>query len=437
MLVDFDCKTGLRRMELTILVVDDIKLKEKFVIVRKGKGEKDRSIPLDEMITIQLKEFLEGMAPTARVFGLDARSITDLISSWAKKANVKITPHSFRHFFAEQLLEKGVDINIVSKLLGHESLDTTSKYLSLRPGAERQAVNRLAKSDIEDQDKAGEPALLELKNQDEKPPADTERHEAGTSHHETIQRLSHILADSLKIPSALNKDLWQRLPVEFEPGIYNLTIGQVDVNETGELALHNSAVGTGVDKPHLMKAFFDHLSTSGDPRFAELTGDSGKLKTFETKRGQYAKLLVKLYKSMLDCFAGTGTPVHESQEYQTGLTKDFFISAWIEIIQRAIGDKFIYSGWYKPEVIAETGLLKLQCGGFDLGYAENDEALLIYEQQHKDLIKQYLKSTYFEEISRRYRELEILVAEIKQGLTVFGDKVNLPGICELCSETWA
>jgi hypothetical protein len=81
--------------------------------------------------------------------------------------------------------------------------------------------------------------------------------------------------------------------------------------------------------------------------------------------------------------------------------------------------------------------LKLQCGGFDLGYAENDEVLLIYEQQHKDLIKQYLKSTYFEEISRRYRELEILVAEIKQGLTVFGDKVNLPGICELCSETWA
>ena len=106
MLVDFDCKTGLRRMELARLVVDDIKLKEKFVIVRKGKGEKDRSIPLDEMITIQLKEFLEGMAPTARVFGLDARSITDLISSWAKKANVKITPHSFRHFFAEQLLEK-------------------------------------------------------------------------------------------------------------------------------------------------------------------------------------------------------------------------------------------------------------------------------------------------------------------------------------------
>ncbi len=228
MLVDFDCKTGLRRTELARLVVDDIKLKEKFVIVRKGKGEKDRSIPLDDMVAIQLEEFLKGMTPNARVFGLDARSVTDLISFWAKKANVKITPHSFRHYFAEQLVAKGVDIYIVSKLLGHESLETTAKYLGLRPGAEREAVNRLVKSEIEDQDKVGEPALTELKGKDEKPPAATERQEAGTSHREIIQGLSHILADSLKVPSVLDKDLWQRLPVEFKPGTYTLTIGQVD-----------------------------------------------------------------------------------------------------------------------------------------------------------------------------------------------------------------
>ena len=248
---------------LPVLLVDDTKLKEKFVIVRKGKGEKDRSIPLDDMVAIQLEEFLKGMTPKARIFGLDARSITDLIRPWAKKANVKITPHSFRHYFAEQLVAKGVDIYIVSKLLGHESLETTAKYLGLRPGDEREAVNRLAKSEIEDQDKAGEPALLELNDQDEKPPAATERQEAGTSHRETIQRLSHILTDSLKVPSVLDKDLWQRLPVEFKPGTYTLTIGQVEVNEAGELTVHRSEVSTGVNKPHLMKAFFDHLSTSG------------------------------------------------------------------------------------------------------------------------------------------------------------------------------
>ena len=132
---------------LPVLLVDDTKLKEKFVIVRKGKGEKDRSIPLDDMVAIQLEEFLKGMTPKARIFGLDARSITDLIRPWAKKANVKITPHSFRHYFAEQLVAKGVDIYIVSKLLGHESLETTAKYLGLRPGAEREAVNRLAKGE--------------------------------------------------------------------------------------------------------------------------------------------------------------------------------------------------------------------------------------------------------------------------------------------------
>jgi integrase/recombinase XerD len=434
MLIDFDCKTGLRRAELARLLVDDIKLKEKFVIVRKGKGEKDRSIPLDDVIVIQLKEFLEGMTPSARVFGLDARSITDLISTWAKKANVKITPHSFRHFFAEQLLDKGVDINIVSKLLGHESLDTTAIYLGLRPGSEREAIKRLGITEIEDQNQTDETGLPESRDKDEQPPGVNELFEAGKDHRRIIQRISHTLADSLNLPSVLDGDLWRRLPLEFKPGTYYFPIGQVDVDETGELTVYHSEVGTGVGKPHLMKAFFDHLSTSGDPRFAELTGDSGKLKIFQAKRGQYSKLLIILYKSMLDCFAGKGTPVHEAQEYQTGLTKNFFVSAWIEIIQRATGDKFIYDGWYKPGVIAEAGLLKLQCGGFDLGYAENDETLLVYERQHKDLVKQYLKSTYFEEISRRFRELEILVAEIKQELAVFGDKVKPPGICELCSE---
>jgi site-specific recombinase XerD len=48
---------------LPVLLVDDTKLKEKFVIVRKGKGEKDRSIPLDDMVAIQLEEFLKGMTP--------------------------------------------------------------------------------------------------------------------------------------------------------------------------------------------------------------------------------------------------------------------------------------------------------------------------------------------------------------------------------------
>jgi integrase len=147
MLIDFACNTGLRVGKLASLRVDDIKLKEQFVVVRMGKGQKDRAIPLEDKFTDRLGEYLKGMEPTDSVFGLEARSITDLIGTWAKKANVKITPHSFRHFFAEQLLDKGVDINIVSKLLGHESLDTTAIYLGLRPGAEREAINRLAKGE--------------------------------------------------------------------------------------------------------------------------------------------------------------------------------------------------------------------------------------------------------------------------------------------------
>ena len=72
-----------------------------------------------------------GKTPSESVFNLKKRSITALINDWAKKANVPITPHSFRHHYAEQLLEKGVDINRVSKLLCHEDVQTTSVYLGL------------------------------------------------------------------------------------------------------------------------------------------------------------------------------------------------------------------------------------------------------------------------------------------------------------------
>ncbi|MFC1929072.1 tyrosine-type recombinase/integrase [Chloroflexota bacterium] len=83
------------------------------------------------------------MKPVDSVFGLDKRSITDKISTWSEKAGLKLHPHSFRHFFAEQLLERGAPLTMVSALLGHKDLQSTAVYLGLRPGSLREAVDRL------------------------------------------------------------------------------------------------------------------------------------------------------------------------------------------------------------------------------------------------------------------------------------------------------
>jgi len=143
LLVRFATLTGLRRGELASLAVADIHIKQKVVIVRKGKGNKDRIVPLLSSLCTTLSEYLRDMNPTDSVFGLTERSITDKISTWSKKAGLNLHPHSFRHFFAEQLLDKGVPLKVVSELLGHENLQTTSSYLGLRPGSLREAVDKL------------------------------------------------------------------------------------------------------------------------------------------------------------------------------------------------------------------------------------------------------------------------------------------------------
>ncbi len=87
LLVRFATLTGLRRGELAHLTVADIHIKQKVVIVRKGKGNKDRVVPLVSSLCTALPEYTRDMKPTDSVFGLTERSITDKISTWSKIAN--------------------------------------------------------------------------------------------------------------------------------------------------------------------------------------------------------------------------------------------------------------------------------------------------------------------------------------------------------------
>ncbi len=154
LLIRFATMTGLRRSELAHLTVGDIHIKQKVVIVRKGKGSKDRVVPLVSSLVNDLSEYIRDMNLTACVFGLTERSITDKVSTWSKKAGLKLHPHSFRHYFAEQLLERGVPLTVVSALLGHENLQTTAVYLGLRPESLREAVDKLGEPRDEERNKS-------------------------------------------------------------------------------------------------------------------------------------------------------------------------------------------------------------------------------------------------------------------------------------------
>jgi len=130
LLVDLGLSTGMRRAELAALEPRDIH--SDFLVVRGGKGGKDRMIPLAPATAERLKNFIEGMEPHEKVFKLKATTISNKITRLAQKAGLKgFHAHQLRHKFATNLLEKGANIKIVQDLLRHTDLGTTQVYLSI------------------------------------------------------------------------------------------------------------------------------------------------------------------------------------------------------------------------------------------------------------------------------------------------------------------
>jgi len=142
LLIELALKSGMRRSELANLKVRDIH--EDFLVVREGKNNKDRVIPLSQPIIMRLKQFIEGKKSNESVFGLKPPSITMKIKSFAKKAGLDdLHAHTLRHKYATDLLEHGANIRSVQHLLGHENLATTEVYLSITDKGIREAVDLL------------------------------------------------------------------------------------------------------------------------------------------------------------------------------------------------------------------------------------------------------------------------------------------------------
>ncbi|MEP6887711.1 MAG: tyrosine recombinase XerC [Nitrospirales bacterium] len=133
--------TGTRVSELVGMNWDDINLCDGIVRVR-GKGRKERLIPIGAVALDAIKEYQAALQHSARnetaVFRnsrggrLTARSVERMVAAYSSRLAVgKISPHGLRHSFATHLLDEGADLRAIQELLGHASLDTTQKYTHL------------------------------------------------------------------------------------------------------------------------------------------------------------------------------------------------------------------------------------------------------------------------------------------------------------------
>jgi site-specific recombinase XerD len=131
---------GLRGSEVVRLKLTDIASERALIRVEQGKGRKERYTLLSTRLLTELRAYWHLYRPTPWLFtGLDPHAPLPMGTAqtiyYHTKRSAGITHghglHTLRHCFATHLLEAGVDVRTIQMLLGHRTLDTTTRYLRI------------------------------------------------------------------------------------------------------------------------------------------------------------------------------------------------------------------------------------------------------------------------------------------------------------------
>lgn len=161
---------GLRVSEVVNLMPSDIDFKRGEVRVNRGKGDRDRVVPVDGETLAWLRSWaekrealgLKGRQPffprlrskamaTERIkpgAKMGTRNVEAIIERLATRAGIdkRVSPHSLRHTYATGQLDRGVNIRELQELLGHSAISTTAVYLRVNPEALREKIQKTGKS---------------------------------------------------------------------------------------------------------------------------------------------------------------------------------------------------------------------------------------------------------------------------------------------------
>lgn len=137
--------TGIRLNELCALTIYDADLQGGMIRVNKGKGSKDRVVPLGKHAVKFLREYITKVRPVftkknrsnRRLFvdqygkPISDQVVSIMIRTYSKASKIKkqVTAHTFRHTFATVLIKNSADITAVQKMMGHSDIKTTQGYL--------------------------------------------------------------------------------------------------------------------------------------------------------------------------------------------------------------------------------------------------------------------------------------------------------------------
>ncbi len=141
--------SGIRLAELLGLGTYDADLKERVLFIRRGKGRKDRVVPIGKNAVTYISLYLKSIRPcfinhrlnetilflNKRGYPLSKGSVQGFLRKYRFAAGIEkpVSPHTLRRTCATHLLQKGADIRYIQKLLGHKYLRTTQAYTKIMP----------------------------------------------------------------------------------------------------------------------------------------------------------------------------------------------------------------------------------------------------------------------------------------------------------------
>jgi integrase/recombinase XerC len=137
---------GIRNSELTGIKLEDVSWHDEVILIR-GKGKKERYVPLGDAAAVAMREYLPKRAEvldklkkrtdvllvSLRATPLTTRSVGRIVKAIAvaKGLPSDVHPHTLRHAFGAHMLQEGADLRAIQELLGHERLSTTQRYTQL------------------------------------------------------------------------------------------------------------------------------------------------------------------------------------------------------------------------------------------------------------------------------------------------------------------
>lgn len=146
---------GLRTAELCGLDVKDVDMDRQEIVIRHGKGDRDRRVPVPDAVWIILLAFVaEGKGRRGALIRTEikatrfaSKDVCEVVRLAALQAGLtqEVTAKTLRHSFATHLMDRGVDVAVIASLMGHRSAQETGVYLHGLPGRREHAVKLLSK----------------------------------------------------------------------------------------------------------------------------------------------------------------------------------------------------------------------------------------------------------------------------------------------------